>query len=189
MVTVQLTLLNASYTTEITISVISWSLQVTWVLSLLVSIRLWNVVCTLCRKLNAACRIYHVAHIMSDVPCRIYHVAYLVSHLSCRINHVAVTYDMCTHATHMTGDILRFIRYQTFLTEKVCHSSNVGTHILATTRHCGKGKVKVKTEISESRTTVALFPCRKILQLIVRVETIAKHSKDICIGIWRLNKT
>ena len=142
-----------------------------------------------CCVSHLPCRINHVASVMSDVPCRVSCVASIVSHQPCRINHVAGIYDMFIHATHITGDILRFIRYQTFLTEKVWHSSNVGSHILATTRHCGKGKGKVKAEISESRTTVALFPCRKILQLIVRVETIAKHSKDICIGIWRLNKT
>ena len=59
-----------------------------------------------------------VASIMSHQSCRMYHVAYLVSHQPCRINHVAGTYDMCIHATHITGDILRFIRYKTFLTEK-----------------------------------------------------------------------
>ena len=68
------------------------------------------------------CRLHPLSQVeccVSHLSCRAYHVGCTMSHLSCRVSRVAVTYDMCTHATHMTGDILRFIRYQTFLTEKV----------------------------------------------------------------------
>jgi len=86
-----------------------------------------------------------VASIMSHQSCRMYHVAYLVSHQPCRINHVAGTYDMCIHATHMTGDILRFIRCKTFLTEKSltlrqCRNTHFSCH--ATLR---KSKSKSKS--------------------------------------------
>ena len=62
-----------------------------------------------------------IVGVYSTMKCRLHPLSQVeccVSHLSCRINHVAVTYDMCIHATHMTGDILRFIRGKTFLKKK-----------------------------------------------------------------------
>ena len=92
------------------------------------------------------CRLHPLSQVeccVSHLSCRVSRVASIMSHQPCRcyLRHVypCDTYDRRHFKVYPTSDIFD---------RKSLTLNNVGTHILATTRHCGKGKGKVKAEIS-----------------------------------------